>query len=202
MYGGHVYVTTEGSRHRNVKLWNREYLPYISLANKEMVFSEGESHDINFPTETIAPVSLFSCIPIYGIHGISYGHNTRKNLGPFAVRFWSALPTRDINYPLSFSTSPLLIKSSYPISLREEMYSPCIWIGSSGNYVLALFSGGEYELCLIHCDQDNGPYSRVLTLPHFLSYQLTDVCSIGLDDHLGKVYLVMMGGALCELSYA
>jgi hypothetical protein len=199
MYGGHVYVIAHGPGHFNLKLWNRESLPYTSHANTEITSPQVESHDI-FSDEKHKQISLFPCVPVYGIHAISHGCNGGGGL-PTTFRFWLASPTTDINHPLSFSTSSLIVELDGRVMSRD---ATLLCAGSSGKYILALVDGGEdeHELRLIHYgNQVEDPSSRVLTLPQFLSYQLDDVCSIGLDDHLGKVYLVMFGGALCELSY-
>jgi hypothetical protein len=107
----------------------------------------------------------------------------------------------DMNFPLSFPASSLQIQYDDAVVLNSLSELPCIWVGSSGNYVLALFNGDD-ALRLIHYDHQIDNLSSVgLDIPEFLSRQLSDVCSIGLDDRLGKVFLVMGSGALCELSY-
>jgi hypothetical protein len=204
IYGKHVYIIAKGARQRDTKLFNRESLPYTSLANAEITIPQvgSPSHDITLnDDQDCLLISLFSCKPVYGTHAISfsYGVDGEQTI----IHFWSASTPATKNYPLSFPTSSLLINFDHEIAIGASVETPCIWAGSSGNYVLALFSGEDTpELCLIHHDhQAEKVTSRVLNLPHFLTYQLEDVCSIGLDDHLGKAFLVMNGGALCELSY-
>jgi hypothetical protein len=186
-----------------VKLLNRESLPHTSLANTEIILPEAEFHDVTFTDDqNHEPLALFTRGSVYGIQAISHCYNAYDD-PPTTIQFWSASPTADIDHPLSFQTSSHLIKFDSPVASGAAVGSPCLWVGPSGNYVLALFRGeDEAELCLIcHDHQTKSLSSRVLTLPNFLAYQLDDVCSIGLDDHLGKVLLAMGGGALCEVSY-
>ena len=204
IYSKHVYIIAKGAWQRTMKLFSRELLPYTSLANAEITIPEDGSpnHDITLAEDQeYLALSLFSCGPVYGTHAIYSSYGVRGD--QTAIHFWSASTTANDNYPPFFPTSSHLINFDHTIATGASVGTPCLWAGSSGNYVLALFDGDDTpELCLIHHDhQAEKVVSRVLNLPHFLTYQLEDVCSIGLDDHLGKAFLVMNGGALCELSY-
>jgi hypothetical protein len=196
MYGKYVYIIAKGVQLRNVRIFSRESLPYTSLANAEITVPQVDSprYDIFLTGDKqYLPFSLFS----YGTHAIP-----RANVNQTTFKFWPASTTANTNGPLS-SPRPLFITFDHTIAAGASVETPCLWRGLSSNYVLALFSGGDtYTLRLIYHDhQAQNVTSRVLNLPHFLTYQLDDVCSIGLDDHLGKVFLAMNGGTLCELSY-
>jgi hypothetical protein len=204
IYGKYIYIIAQGVRQRDMKLFSRESFPYTSLANAEITIPQvgSPSHDITLTDDRdCLSTLLFSCEPVYGTHAISSSIGSRGE--PTTIRFWSASTPANKNYPLSFPTSSLLVNFDHKIADGASVGTPCLWAGSSGNYVLALFHGEDTpELCLIHHDhRAEKVTSRMLNLPHFLTYQLEDVCSIGLDDHLGKAFLVMNGGALCELSY-
>ena len=201
MYGGHIYAVSQGYWHSNVNRWSRGCLPYTSLANKEIVFPEVESYNIACTADDYEILSLFSGVPVYGTHAISHSWDASENAT--IIQFLLLSPNNDVDRSLSFPTSSLVVHDG-PVAYHDLSTQSCLWVGSSGNYVLGLFGGDGYdhELCLIHYDrQINQSTIKVLTLPEFLSCQFADIYSIGLDDHLGKVFLIMDSGALCELSY-